>query len=211
MTTGSEAPASSQDCTAGRMIDTCVGPPGPPGPPAAASQADWRMWHLRCLYVFMQLGSTAADLRGRAVDRKRISEVRSWRHIIVVMVCTSCRCHTVETTGVCSLSMATKQSSRSRAWESFPSVFILPTQRLLPALVFCSPWLASPPGIFGHRLFLEQAIFPPSGECEILGCVSDKARRRLSAGGREMNDQIARELPPSFLFFWVFVLVLSSV
>lgn len=112
-----------------------------------------------------------------------------------MMVCRSCRCHTVETTYVFSLSMETKQKSRRRAWESYTYLFILPTQRLLPALVFCSPWLASPPGIFGHRLFLERAIFPPSGECEILGCVSDKARRGLSAGGREMNDQIARKLP----------------
>lgn len=101
--------------------------------------------------------------------------------------------------------METKQNSRIRAWESCFYLFLLPTQRLLPALVFCSPWLALPPGIFGHRLFLEWAIFPPSQpwpsrECEILGCVSDKARRTISAGGWKMNDHVPRKLPFCVLF-----------
>lgn len=112
-----------------------------------------------------------------------------------MMVCRSCRCHTVETVD----GDKTKEQKKSVGVEySFIYLFILPTQRLLPALVFCSLWLASPPGIFGHRLFLERAIFPPSGECEVLGFVSDKARCGLSAGGREMNDQIARKLPLCF-------------
>lgn len=156
------------------------------------------------LYVFI---AAAISFFMPVIDRKQINHVTPPED--------HCTCHTVKTIGVFSLSTETKQNSRIRAWESRIYLFLLPTQRLLPALVFCSPWLASPPGIFGHRLFLDWAIFPPSlpwprRECEILGCVSDKAKRAISAGGLEVNDHIARKLPFCVLFFFCFFLLRSE-